>query len=64
MQDFIKCFIQEPSGAWRCVRPGTINLPSGRVQVTVGSVFFRGTRFMNIDLAEVLDQEQAKTKRR
>jgi hypothetical protein len=39
-------------------------LPSGRVQVTPGSVFVRGTSFMNVDLAKLLDEQYEKDQRR
>jgi hypothetical protein len=56
VQNFIKHFAREPNG-WRCIEPATLDLPGGRVQVTPGSVFTRGTSFMNIDLAQMLDEE-------
>jgi hypothetical protein len=59
MHEFRKCFIRDPSGAWRCVKPADIQLPTGRVQVTPGSVFTRSTRFMNVDLAALLDEQEA-----
>ena len=60
MQEFIKAFVRDDFGAWRCVRPATIELPSGRIQVTPDSVFMKGTKFMNVDLAELLDAEHQK----
>ena len=57
MHEFRQCFIRDPSGAWRCVKPADIQLPTGRVQVTAGSVFTRTTRFMNVDLAALLDEQ-------
>lgn len=56
MHEFRECFIRDPSGAWRCVKPADLQLPTGRVQVTAGSVFTRRTRFMNVDLAALLDE--------
>ena len=64
MQNFIKCFVRDGFGAWRCVAPADIELPSGRIQVTPGSVFVRGTQFMNVDLAELLDEQAEKDKKR
>jgi hypothetical protein len=55
MQNFIKHFVRETYGAWRCVEPATLELPQGRIQVVPGTVFMRGTKFMNIDVAEMLD---------
>lgn len=57
VHNFIKAFVRDPYGAWRCVEPATLDLPGGRVQVAPGSVFVRGTSFMNIDLAKLLDEQ-------
>jgi len=57
---FIKCFIRDDFGAWRCIAPATLDLPGGRVQVTPGAVFVRGTQFMNVDLARLLDEQAQK----
>jgi hypothetical protein len=59
VQNFIKHFVRESYG-WRCVESATLDLPSGRVQVTPGSVFVRGTSFMNVDLAKLLDEQYEK----
>ena len=59
MHEFRECFIRDPSGAWRCVKPADIQLPTGRVQVIAGSVFTRTIRFMNVDLAALLDEQEA-----
>ena len=40
----------------------TLDGPEGRIQVTPGSTFYPGTRFMNVDLARWLDR--ASTDRR
>ena len=60
MQNFIKHFVRESSGRWHCVEPAEIGLPEGRVQVAPGSVFVRGTRYMNIDVAQLLDEQYEK----
>jgi hypothetical protein len=60
VQNFIKCFVRDAQGAWRCIAPADVHLPSGRVQVTPGSVFAKGTRFMNVDLAALLDEQHAR----
>jgi hypothetical protein len=57
LQDFIKHFVRDAFGAWRCIEPAELDLPQGRVQVTPGTVFTRGTKFMNVDLAEMLDKQ-------
>jgi hypothetical protein len=64
MRNFIKAFVRDERGAWRCTEPANLVLPTGRIQVTPGSVFVRGTRFMNIDLAELLDEEYEKDRPR
>ena len=56
MRNFIKCFIREEYGVWRCVRPGTLLLSTGRIQVAPGIVLVRGTPFMNVEVAELLDE--------
>lgn len=39
------------------MRAGTFNGPTGRIQVTPGSRFYRGTIFMGFDVAAWLDTE-------
>ena len=60
MHNFITHFRKELSGAWTCVEPAELLLPGGRVQVTPGSRFLRGTTFMGIDLAALLDEQHDK----
>jgi hypothetical protein len=55
MEEFIHNFVREADGSWLCVRPAEAVLASGRIQVAPGSRFTRGTRFMGVDLAELLD---------
>jgi hypothetical protein len=38
------------------MEPATLNLPSGRIQVAPGTRFTRGTDFMGVDLAKLLDE--------
>ena len=64
MQNFIKNFVRDNAGAWRCISPADLNTPQGRIQVTPGTVFTRGTRFMNVDVAELLDEQRAKDQQR
>ena len=63
MRDFMKSFVRDHSGGWRCIAPANIQLPAGRIQVTPGSVFMKGTRLGNIDLASILDEQEALDKR-
>ena len=57
MRLFIKHFRRDGQGAWLCVTPATLDLPSGRIQVSAGSRFTLGTTFMNLDLAKLLDEQ-------
>ena len=61
MQNFIKGFARDGDGAWLCVEPVELNLPSGRIQVTAGTRFTRGTDFMGVDLARLLDEAHEKS---
>ena len=58
MKDFLKAFRRNPDGSWTCIAPTTFEGPNGRIQVTPGSTFAPGTRFMNVDLAAWLDERQ------
>jgi len=60
MQNFIKHFRRLGPGVWVCVESADLNLPQGRVQVTPGSQFTLGTKFMNLELAKMLDDQYEK----
>lgn len=60
MQHFIKHFNREADGAWTCISKAEFNGPNGRIQVSEGSRFTRGTNFMGVDLAQWLDEQRAK----
>jgi hypothetical protein len=60
MENFIKHFKREPSGAWTCISDAEFNGPNGRIQVTDGSRFMPGTNFMGVDLAKWLDEQRRK----
>ena len=64
MKQFIKGFVRDQYGAWRCVAPTDLDTPQGRIQVTPGTVFTKGTRFMNVDVAELLEEQYAKDRAR
>jgi len=64
MRDFVKCFRRESAGHWVCTKPCEIELAGGRVQVAAGTRFTKGTRFMDVDIADLLDDEYGKKKRR
>lgn len=55
MKQVIRCFRRDSAGHWTCVKPCEIELPGGRVQVAEGTRFTTGTRFMGVDIAELLD---------
>ena len=61
MHEFIKRFVREAEGVWLCKAPAEVDLPGGRVQVAVGTRFTRGTRYMGIDLAQLLDEQYRRT---
>lgn len=55
VETFIKHFRREGIGTWVCLEAATLELPEERIQVTPGSRFTLGTRFMNIELAAMLE---------
>lgn len=57
LQNFIKHFRRLGQGVWVCVEPVDLELPQGRIQVTPGSQFTIGTKFMNVELAQLLDDQ-------
>jgi hypothetical protein len=56
MHEFSKCFRRESPGVWTCVMPAMLQLPEGRVQVASGTRLKAGTKFMNVDVAALLDE--------
>jgi hypothetical protein len=64
MRNILDSFIRDPDGKWRCVTPADLQLPEGRVQVVPGLVVARGRRFMNVDLAKLLDERYEEDPRR
>ncbi|HEX6157469.1 MAG TPA: hypothetical protein VFZ54_15700 [Burkholderiales bacterium] len=59
VQNFVQSFVREQDGSWICVRAATLELPTGRIQVAVGTRFTPGTRFMGVDLARLLEDGSA-----
>jgi len=59
VKDFIRCFRRDSAGHWTCIEPCEIDLPRGRIQVATGTRFTAGTRFMDVDIAELLDGSYA-----
>jgi hypothetical protein len=60
VQQFIKHFRREGAGIWVCVEPATVDLPTGRVQTAPGIRFVVGAKFMNVDVARLLDAEYSR----
>jgi hypothetical protein len=54
--EFVKRFVRDAFGTWRCIEPAEVELPGGRVQVARGAVFTPGTKFMNADIAQLLNR--------
>lgn len=57
MQDFIRHFVRAPGGEWLCVEQAELNTPQGRIQVAAGTMLKRGTLFMGLELARMLDEQ-------
>ena len=64
MRDFIKCFRRDSAGRWRCLQPCEVELAGGRIQVAVDTVFTKGTLFMDVDIADLLDRQYEEDQRR
>lgn len=60
MENIIRHFVRIESGKWCCVRPADFHGPHGRIQVTIGSTFTRGSSFMGVDLAQWLEEQYEK----
>ena len=60
MEQFIKNFRREGGGNWVCVAPATLETPQGRVQVAPGTRVTIGRKFMNLDLARMLDEQYSR----
>ena len=64
MQRFSKHFERESEGVFRCVTPATFPLPNGqRIEVAPRTVLSRGTSFMSVDLAAMLEAYYQRTTR-
>ena len=58
MQNFLQSFVREQDGAWICVEAATLDLPSGRIQVAVGTRLIPGARFMGVDIVRLLEERR------
>ena len=56
METFIRNFVRDGDGCWRCIAPAELQVAAGRIQVAPGMTFTRGTMFMGLDLASLLDE--------
>lgn len=63
METFLKKFARDETGAWVCLEAATLDGPNGRIQVTAGARFTRGTSFMGFDMARWLDEQTERVKR-
>jgi hypothetical protein len=63
MSEFIRHFTRDGQGRWTCVTQAEVIAPAGRIQVTPGTTFARGTMFMNFDIAAALDDQYEKERR-
>jgi len=55
VKKLIRCFHRDSAGHWTCIESCEIDLPGGRIQVAEGTRFTAGTRFMEVDIAELLE---------
>jgi hypothetical protein len=60
VDNFIKHFKRLNDGSWACIEPAELKLPEGRIQVTAGARFTKGTKFMGVELASLLDAQYKK----
>lgn len=45
---------------WVCIDPVTLDGPQGQIQVAPGTTLESGKKFMNVDLAQLLDDERTR----
>jgi hypothetical protein len=57
LKEFILSFRREAAGRWTCIAAAQIHLATGHIELAPGTHLVRGTRFMGIDLAEMLDRQ-------
>ena len=61
MERFIQNFVREAPGVWTCKSYATITLDTGRIQIAPGTRLTRGTLFMGVELAALLEEQYAKS---
>ena len=59
MKTFFRAFIRNADGSWTCTAPATYEGLLGRIQVNPGQTFRPGERFMNVDVASLLEEQSA-----
>ena len=64
LEQFIRYFRRETGGIWVCVEAATLDLPNGRVQVSEGQRFTIGMKYMNVELARILDEAHSRVSAR
>ena len=57
MQTFFWAFHRNDDGSWTCIAPATLDHPGGRLQVTEGTTFAPGSRFMGVDIVAWLEEQ-------
>lgn len=60
-ENFRGAFCRNRDGSWTCVEAAELYTAVGRIQVTEGSTFYRGTTFMGFDLASWLEERLGDT---
>ena len=60
VEEFIKHFRRERAGVWVCEQPASLHLPQGRIEAKPDTRFVVGTKFMNVDVARLLDAEYSR----
>lgn len=63
MESYIKHFRRESGGIWLCVESATLELPQGRIHVSEGQRFMVGAKFMNVEMARLLDEAYSRMQR-
>lgn len=63
MRRFVRSFVRESSGVWVCVKSAEVQLPQGRIQVTPGTRFTRGSMFMGVEITKLLEEQYEQDKR-
>jgi len=57
VETLLKNFVRDGEGRWTCFEHAELDTPAGRIEVTPGTTFIRGIKFMNCDVAALLDEQ-------